>query len=36
MLEAAESVLCSFAFILFLFISYFVLKNQNPTISSII
>ena len=29
MLEAAESVLCSFAFILFLFISYFVLKNKN-------
>ncbi|MCB0749417.1 MAG: hypothetical protein KDC90_18285 [Ignavibacteriae bacterium] len=29
MLEAAESVLCTFAFILFLFISYFVLKNKN-------
>lgn len=29
MLEAAESVLCSFAFILFMFISYFVLKNKN-------
>ena len=29
MLEAAESILCSFAFILFLFISYFVLKNRN-------
>lgn len=29
MLEAAESVLCSFAFILFLFISYFVFKNKN-------
>ncbi|MCW8848693.1 MAG: hypothetical protein OQJ81_01840 [Melioribacteraceae bacterium] len=29
MLDAAESVLCSFAFILFLFISYFVLKNKN-------
>ena len=31
MLEATESILCSFAFILFLFISYFVLKNKNQT-----
>ena len=29
MLEAVESILCSFAFILFLFISYFILKNRN-------
>jgi hypothetical protein len=29
MLQAVESILCSFAFILFLFISYFILKNRN-------
>jgi len=28
MLQAVESILCSFAFILFLFISYFILKNR--------
>ncbi|MCB9249144.1 MAG: hypothetical protein H6613_11700 [Ignavibacteriales bacterium] len=33
MLEAAESILCTFAFILFLFISYFVLKNKNKPLS---
>ena len=29
MLEAAESILCTFAFILFLFITFFVLKNKR-------
>lgn len=29
MLQASESILCSFAFILFLFIAYFVLTNNN-------
>lgn len=29
MLQAAESILCSFAFILFIFISYFILSNRN-------
>jgi len=29
MLQAVESILCSFAFILFLFISYFILKNHT-------
>lgn len=29
MLQAVESILCSFAFILFLFISYFILKNRK-------
>jgi len=33
MLQAVESILCSFAFILFLFISYFILKNRNADIN---
>ncbi len=31
MLEAVESILCSFAFILFMFISYFVLVNRKKS-----
>ncbi len=34
MLEAVESILCSFAFILFLFISYFMHKNKNSNIKN--